>query len=61
MSIECYFDICPYHSTNLYVDEEGPFCDEEDCHVPEYMHRSLGDTQYLIAQFKKEIHERNNV
>ena len=58
---ECYFDICPYHSTNLYVDEESPLCFEEECHVPEEDQFAFSYVCSLINQFGKEVKERNNV
>lgn len=31
MTIECYKNKCPYHSSHFDPSEEGPFCYEEEC------------------------------
>lgn len=31
MSIECYYDSCPYHGTQEIPPDEGPFCPEAEC------------------------------
>lgn len=40
MSIECYFNKCPYHGENFGFD--GPFCDEVDCHMTDSQLMELG-------------------
>lgn len=34
MTIECYYDNCPKHSTHF--GGEGPFCDESKCIMDEW-------------------------
>jgi hypothetical protein len=61
LAIECYFDICPYHSAYGIKEEdiEGPLCYEDECHVPKELAVSFGIICTRIDKFKKEIDERN--